>query len=114
MNFPCNGLAGVCLLVEVFIAICPSFTLPHFSPVSVGDHLINIFVGFSFNREEENSLASHVEETRALELGFCKKDVVGRKKHVGKSWTNASFLCLLHLVENKYWECNHRPFKENN
>jgi len=45
--------------------------------VSVGDHLLNIFLGFSFNGEEENSLASHVEETRALELRFCKK-ICGR------------------------------------
>jgi hypothetical protein len=55
-----------------------------------------------------------VEETRALELGFCKEDVVGKKKHGGKLWTNASFLCLLNLVENKYWEYNRKSFKENN
>jgi hypothetical protein len=28
--------------------------------------------------EKENSFASYVKETRALELGFCKKDVVGK------------------------------------
>jgi hypothetical protein len=55
-----------------------------------------------------------VEETWALELGFCKKDVVGKKEHARKSWTNASFLCLLDLVENKYWEYNHKMSKENN
>jgi hypothetical protein len=111
MNFPYNGFTRACLLVEILVTICPSFTLPHFSPMSV---LLNILLGFFFNGEEENSLASHVEETRALELGFCKEDVVGKKKHVGKSWTNASFLCLLNLVENKFWEYNRKPFKENN
>jgi DNA polymerase IIIc chi subunit len=25
-----------------------------------------------------------------------------------------SFLCLLDLVENKYWEYSHKPFKESN
>jgi hypothetical protein len=64
--------------------------------------------------EEENSLASHVEEARALELEFSKEDVVGRKEHVGRSWTNASFLCLLNLVENTYWEYKCKPFKESN
>jgi hypothetical protein len=24
------------------------------------------------------------------------------------------FLCLLDLMENKYWECNHKSSKENN
>jgi hypothetical protein len=33
-----------------------------------------------------------VEETRALQLRFSKEDVIGKKKHVGKSWTNISFL----------------------
>ncbi len=41
-----------------------------------------------------------MEETRALDLGFSKEDVVGKEEHVGGSWTNVSFLCLLDLVEN--------------
>jgi hypothetical protein len=41
--------------------------------------------------EKENSFASYVEEIRALELGFCKKDVVGKEEHARKSWTIASF-----------------------
>jgi hypothetical protein len=69
--------------------------------MGVGDDVPNSFVGYLLDGEEENSFASHVEETRVLELGFSKKDVVG-KKHVGGSWTNVSFLCLLDLVENKY------------
>jgi hypothetical protein len=52
--------------------------------------------------EKENSLAFYVQETSALELRFCKKDVVGKEEHVRKSWTNASFLCLLNFVKNKY------------
>jgi hypothetical protein len=67
MNFPCNALARACLHVEVLVAICPSFTLPHFSLVSVGDHLLNNFLGYFFYGEEKDSLASHVEQTRALE-----------------------------------------------
>ncbi len=55
-----------------------------------------------------------MEETRALRLGFSKKDVIGKKKHVGKTWTNISFLCWLKIVENKYWEYNCKPFKESN
>jgi hypothetical protein len=35
-------------------------------------------LGYFFDGEEENSLTSHVEETRALELGFSKEDVVGK------------------------------------
>jgi hypothetical protein len=49
-----------------------------------------------------------------LELGFSKKDLVGKEEHVGGSWTNVSFLCLLDVVENKYWEYNCKPFKEGN
>ncbi len=40
--------------------------------------------------------------------------MVGKEEHARKSSTNASFLCLLDLVENKYWKCNHKPFKESN
>ncbi len=36
-----------------------------------------------FDGEEENSLASYVEETRVLELGFCKEDVVGKENMLG-------------------------------
>lgn len=64
--------------------------------------------------EKENSFASYVKETRVLELRFCKKDVVGKKEHGGRSWTNASFLCLLNIVKNKYWEYNHKSFKVSN
>jgi len=82
--------------------------------MSVGDHVPNSFLGYLLDGEEENSLASHVEETRTLELRFSKEDVVGKEEHVGGSWTNVSFLCLLDLVENKYWEYNRKPFNENN
>jgi hypothetical protein len=64
--------------------------------------------------EEENSCVSHVEEPRVLGLRFYKEVVVGKKEHARRSWTNVSFLCLLDLVENKYWKYNHKPFKENN
>jgi hypothetical protein len=66
------------------------------------------------NGKGQNSLASHVEETRALQLGFSKEDVIIKEKHDGKSWTNISFLCLLKIVKNKYWEYNCKPFKESN
>jgi len=72
-----------------------------------------IFLGYLFNGEGENNLASHVEETKALELRFFK-NVLNKEKHVGRSLTNVSFLCLLNIVKNKYWEYNHKPFKENN
>jgi hypothetical protein len=55
-----------------------------------------------------------VEEIRALELGFCKEDVIGKEEHAWRSWTNVSFLYLLDLVETKYWEYNCKPFKESN
>jgi hypothetical protein len=55
-----------------------------------------------------------VEEIRALGLGFCKEDVVGKEEHARRSWINVSFLCWLDLVETKYWEYNCKPFKENN
>jgi hypothetical protein len=54
-----------------------------------------------------------VEEIRASELGFCKADVIGKEEHAWRSWTNDSFLCLLDLVETKYWEYNCKPFKES-
>jgi hypothetical protein len=38
-----------------------------------GDHLSNSFLGYLLDGEKENSFASSVKETRALELGFCKK-----------------------------------------
>jgi hypothetical protein len=50
--------------------------------MSVGDDVPNKFFGYLLDGEEENSLASHVEETRALELGFSKKDMVS-KEHIG-------------------------------
>jgi hypothetical protein len=31
-----------------------------------------VFLGYLLDGEEKNSFASHVEETRALELGFSK------------------------------------------
>jgi hypothetical protein len=44
------------------------------------------------DEEEENSFASHVKKT-TLELRFCEGNVVG-KKHVGRSWTNVSFVLV--------------------
>jgi hypothetical protein len=49
--------------------------------------LPNSFLGYLLDGEEENNLASHVEETRALELRFSKKDVVGKEEDVGILWT---------------------------
>ncbi len=72
----------------------------------------NSFLGYLLNGEEEKNLTSHVEETRVLKLGFCKENVVGKKQHVGRSWKNVNFLCLLNVVKNKYWEYNLKPFKE--
>ncbi len=79
-----------------------------------GDHLPDNFLDYLFDGEKENSLASYVKETKALELGFCKKNVVGKNEHAGRSWTNLSFLCLLNFVKNKYWEYNCKPFKKSN
>jgi hypothetical protein len=114
MSSPCNAFARAHPPIAAHVAIHPFFTVPHSSPMSVGDHLPNSFLGYLLDGEEKNSFASHVEETRALELGFSKEDVVGKEKHVGRSWTNVSFLCLLDLVKNKYWEYNRKPFKESN
>jgi len=56
-----------------------------------------------------------VEDTRALELGFSKEDVVSKEEHVGRSYGQMLvFLCVLNLVENKYWEYNCKPSKESN
>jgi hypothetical protein len=44
------------------------------------------------DEEEENSFASHVKKP-TLELRFCEGNVVG-KKHVGRSWTNVSFVLV--------------------
>jgi len=66
MNSPCNAFARACPLVATLVTICPSSTIPHFCPTSVGDHLPNSFLGYLLDGEEENSLTSHVEETWAL------------------------------------------------
>jgi hypothetical protein len=50
-----------------------------------GNYLPNSFLGYLFDGEKENSLALDVEEIRALDLGFCKEDVVGKEEHVGRS-----------------------------
>jgi hypothetical protein len=42
-------------------------------------HLPNSFLGYLFDGEEKNSVTSLVEETKALELGFSKEDVVGKE-----------------------------------
>ncbi len=55
-----------------------------------------------------------MEEIRALELRFCKEDVIGKEEPIGRSWTNVRFLCLLDLVKIKYWEYNCKLFKESN
>jgi len=38
-----------------------------------GDRLWDSILGYLLDGEKENSFASSVKETRALELGFCKK-----------------------------------------
>jgi hypothetical protein len=53
------------------------------------------FLGYLVDGKKENSLTLDVEEIRALELGFCKEDVIGKEIHV-------KFLCLLDLVKTKY------------
>jgi hypothetical protein len=40
--------------------------------------------------------------------------MVSKEEHARRSWTNANFLCLLDLVENKYWKYNCKPFKKIN
>jgi hypothetical protein len=114
MSSPCNALVGAHPLVATHVVVHPFSIVPHSSSMSVGDHLPNSFLGCLLDGEEENSLASNVEETRALELRFSKEAMVGKEEHVERSWTNVSFLCLLHLVENKYWEYNCKPSKESN
>ncbi len=94
-------------LLVAHVAIHPFASVPPFPLMSLGDHLPNSFFILLFDGEEENSLASYVEETRVLELGFCKEDVVGKEEHAWRSWTNA-------IVENKYWKYNHKSFKESN
>ncbi len=91
MNSPCTALARARPPVTSLVAICPSSSVSHVCPTSVGDYLPNSFLDYFFDGEKKNSLASHVEESRALELGFCKEDVVGKEGHVWRSWTNASF-----------------------
>jgi hypothetical protein len=78
MSSPCNALARAHPHVATPIAIHAFFIIPHSSLMSVGDHLPNSFLGYLFDGKEENSLTSHVEERRALELGFSKEDVVGK------------------------------------
>jgi len=78
MSSLCNALARAHPPISTPIAIYAFSIVPHSSPMSVGDHLPNSFLGYLFDGEEENSLTSHVEERRALELGFSKEDVVGK------------------------------------
>jgi len=78
MSSSCNALARAHPPVATPIAIHAFSIVPHSSPMSVEDHPPNSFLGYFFDGEEENSLTSHVEETRALELGFSKEDVVGK------------------------------------
>jgi hypothetical protein len=66
MNSPCNAFARAHPLVATPITICPSSTIPYFCPMSLEDHLPNSFLGYLLDGEEENSLTSHVEETRVL------------------------------------------------
>jgi hypothetical protein len=47
--------------------------------MNVEDHLLNNVLNYLLDGEEENSLVSHVEETKALELGLSKEDVVGKE-----------------------------------
>jgi hypothetical protein len=67
-------------------------------------------VSYLLDGEEQNNLTSHVEKTRTLD----KENVIGNEEHARRSWTNVSFLCLLNLVKNKYWECNRKSFNESN
>jgi hypothetical protein len=71
MSFPYNALVGVHPLVTALVVVHPFFTISHLSFMSVGDHLPNSFLGYLLDGQEENTLASHVEKTRAL--GFHKK-----------------------------------------
>jgi hypothetical protein len=68
MNFPYNALGGVHPLITTH----PSIIIPYLYFLNVGDPLFNKFLGYLFNGEGENNLASHVEETKALELRFSK------------------------------------------
>ncbi len=79
MSFPCNALVGVHPPITIHVIVHPFFIIPHFSPMNVGDHLLNSFLGYLFDGEEKTNVASLVEETKALELGFSKEDVVGKE-----------------------------------
>ncbi len=88
--------------MQSFVIVHPP-TFAHFSPMRERDHILNNFLGYLLDKvQKENYLASHVEEIRALKLGFSKEDVVGREEHARRSWRNVYFLCLLNLLENKY------------
>jgi hypothetical protein len=62
MNSYCNAFARA----------CPS-TIAHFFLMNVGDHILDNFLGYLLDGEGENSPTSHLEETRALEVGFPNK-----------------------------------------
>jgi hypothetical protein len=68
MNSYCNALARACLVVVA----CPSI-VAHFFFMNVGDHIPDYFLGYLLDGEGENSPTSHLEEMRALEVGFPKK-----------------------------------------
>ncbi len=86
--------------MQSFVVVHPP-TFAHFSPMHEGDHILDKFLSYLLDKvQKENNLASHVEEIRALKLGFSKEDVVGREEHARRSWRNVYFLCLLKLVEN--------------
>jgi hypothetical protein len=43
MSFPCNALAGAHPHVITHVVVHPFSIVPHSSPMSVGDHLLNSF-----------------------------------------------------------------------
>ncbi len=79
MNYPYNALARARPHVTAHVVVHPFSTVPHSSPMNVKDHLLHSLLGYLLDGEEKNSFASHVEETRALELGLSKEDVVGKE-----------------------------------
>jgi hypothetical protein len=53
MNSPCNAIAGACPLVAAPIIVHPVSTIPHFSPMSVGDHVPSSFLGYMLDEKKK-------------------------------------------------------------
>jgi len=43
MSFLCNALVGAHPPITTHVVVHPFFIIPHFSPMNVRDHILNIF-----------------------------------------------------------------------